>query len=90
MAVPAETDSSLKSAGMALVAEVSLIVMPRPLSVKAARAGIVNGRIGSAYAIKVRVTSTTRASWVVGIMTGGAVFHVGSRRLAVFRAPGQG
>ena len=89
MAIPAETITALTGFGVALVTEVSTVVMPGTMAIEATRAGIMYGRIRSAYAVKVGVTTAARAGRVVRVVTRGAVFDVGARRLTMLNAPGQ-
>lgn len=76
MTVPAEADSGLMSAGVALVAVITVIVVPWAVRLEDRRRRAMNPRIGAAYAVAVAVTSGAGAGRGIGFVAGGAVFDV--------------
>ncbi len=88
MTVSAEPDSGLMRVLVALIAEILIVGMPRSMSAQLV-ASDVNRRICPEDAVKVGVTTDSRASRIGRIVTRYAIFDISLSRRTVLRPPAQ-
>lgn len=80
MTVAAETITGQTGAGVALIAERTIVIMPVTLGIELTAFDAMNYRIGSSDTIEIDMTTATRTGWIATIMTDGTVFNIGTRR----------